>query len=302
MSSIGDLSKSTSSTSCEDALVDVEQRHVAAEAAGSDVVATLGLSLMRSSSSLGARLARCRSRWARGRTAAGRPARRSRPACSSRAPTGQTSTALSVTVGVGVPPRPAPALTAMRLCVPRPTNSKTFLPSRSREARTQRAHRMQRLRSMKMSGCEASTSRIGNWYGILRARDAEAVGQGLQLAVAALLAEHAEVVALDEEHLDEVRRGARCSSAVSFSTTMPGATGWVQAACGPAVDQHRADPAAAVAASSPCMCAQPRDVDARRRRRPRRMVWPGSRLDLAAVDGECESGLAHDSVPHPELR
>ena len=36
-----------------------------------------------------------------------------------------------------------------------------------------------------------------------RRQDAEAVGQGLQLAVAALLAEHAEVVALDEQHLDQ---------------------------------------------------------------------------------------------------
>jgi hypothetical protein len=33
MSSMGDLSKSTSSTSLQDAVVDVEQRHVAAEAA-----------------------------------------------------------------------------------------------------------------------------------------------------------------------------------------------------------------------------------------------------------------------------
>ena len=39
---------------------------------------------------------------------------------------------------------------------------------------------------------------------VLRRGDAEPVGQGLQLAVAALLAEHAEVVALDEQHLDDV--------------------------------------------------------------------------------------------------
>jgi hypothetical protein len=37
------------------------------------------------------------------------------------------------------------------------------------------------------------------------------------------------VVALDEQHVDESRRRVR-SSGVSFSTTIPAATGWVQAA------------------------------------------------------------------------
>ena len=40
--------------------------------------------------------------------------------------------------------------------------------------------------------------------GVLRRGDAEPVGQRLQLARAALLAEHAKVVALDEEHVDQV--------------------------------------------------------------------------------------------------
>ena len=48
--------------------------------------------------------------------------------------------------------RSASPLTASRFCGPRPTNPKIDLPSTSREVRTQRAQRMQRLRSMKISG------------------------------------------------------------------------------------------------------------------------------------------------------
>src|SRR5210317_1856346 len=39
---------------------------------------------------------------------------------------------------------------------------------------------------------------------VLRCGDAEPVGRGLQLAVTALFTEHAEVVALDEDHVDQV--------------------------------------------------------------------------------------------------
>jgi hypothetical protein len=54
---------------------------------------------------------------------------------------------------------PSTLSTAIRLCGPRLTKSKTCLWSRSREARTHRAQRMHRLWSRKTSGCEASTLR-----------------------------------------------------------------------------------------------------------------------------------------------
>ena len=168
---------------------------------------------------------------------------------------------------MSVSARPASALTAMRLCGPRPTNWKTFLPSRSRRGAHAAAAQDAAVAVDEDVRMQASTLRLGNMVRDTRRRDAEPVGQGLQLAVAALLAEHAEVVALDEQHVDEVPPHGLDLGHLVLDHVMPWSDRLGAGRLRPAVDQHRADAAAAVGAQL-LVVAEPRDVDARLRRPP----------------------------------
>ena len=121
---------------------------------------------------------------------------------------------------------------------------------------------MQRFRSRYTSGCERSMSRSGLRSAYFGRRDPEAVRQGLQLAVAALLAEHAEVVALGKQHVDDVapelehlRRLALDHHARRHRLHARGLDA--------PVDAHRADAAAAVR-DQVLERAQVRNVDAGR--------------------------------------
>ena len=60
---------------------------------------------------------------------------------------------------------PLTELTTSRLLMPRPAMPNTFLPSFSLLARTHRLQKMQRLWSIMISGCEASTSRFSKKCG-----------------------------------------------------------------------------------------------------------------------------------------
>ena len=152
------------------------------------------------------------------------------------------------------------------------------------EARTHSSHMMQRLKSSSTSGCEASTSRAGKKCSKCGRQHFEVVGQRLQLAVAALFAARAEVIALDEQHLQQRRAGSVELRRVASPPPARHAPGCVQAASRAAVDHHRAQLAAAVRLELRVV-AQVRDEDAgrqrrlqdRSRRRSKCTAWPSRR-------------------------
>jgi hypothetical protein len=125
---------------------------------------------------------------------------------------------------------------------------------------------------------------------VARRRDAEAIAHRLQLAVAALLAEHAEVVALDEEHLHE-HLSVLVQSLASRSRRPPLLHRLGAGARRATVDAHRADTAAAERLDAG-LVAEARDVDAggicgfddR---------LAGLGLDRLAVDLEADGLVAH---------
>ena len=128
---------------------------------------------------------------------------------------------------------------------------------------------------------------------VARGQDAEAVGQGLQLAVAALLAEHAVVVPLHEQHLDEAAAVLLEGLGLVVHHHALGrgrGAGRLRAA----VDHHRADPAGAEGRQV-LVGAQARDVHAGLvgglEDRLARLAF-----DLDPVDGE-EEALAHGAHP-----
>ena len=126
---------------------------------------------------------------------------------------------------------------------------------------------MQRLKSSRMSGCDASTGRFGKKWSRSRGQHAEVVGHRLQQAVAALLAGRAEVVALDEQHLHQACAGSRSASRCC-SRPPCRRCGRHRAGSGrAAVDLHRADLAAAVRLEVRVV-AEVRDVDAGGERPP----------------------------------
>ena len=176
----------------EQALVDVEQRHVAAEAAGQRDGGDLELaSAVRRR--LGAHRALLRRVDCDDRlqvVSAAAPIGTAKPRRLGRiAPTGQTLRRRVGQRDVGVGQPAAVAVDDAGACRCRGRRcANTFLPSTSRLARTHSSHRMQRLKSSRMSGCEASTGAVGIELVEVRRHHAEVVGDGLQLAVAALLA------------------------------------------------------------------------------------------------------------------
>ena len=154
----------------EEALVDVEERHVAAEAAGQRRRGDLELAGGGASMAVIAsprptrrsrRSRRRAPRWASRRTRAARSACRSRgPWAGSRPPGRRARPCRSPAKSVSAS-RPVRAFTMSRVRMPRPESAKTFLRSTSRLARTHSEQRMQRLKSSSTSGCEASTGRSG---------------------------------------------------------------------------------------------------------------------------------------------
>ena len=184
--------------------------------------------------------------------AARRSARRSRAAWAGSRPPGRCCAARSLSAMSLSASLPLALLTIRCVPMPRPAIANTFLPSTSRLARTHSSHRMQRLKSSRMSGWRGVHRAVGIELLEVRAVHAQLVGHGLQQAVAALLAGGAEVVALDEQHLQQ-RLALRVQLlGVGFSTSWPAAAGSGAGRAGAAVDLDGAQRQEPCGAKSGC--------------------------------------------------
>ncbi len=139
---------------------------------------------------------------------AGRAAVRLLPSAMARpfsnsAPVGQTWTHLPQLVHVVDSPHGVPMSVTTRASMPDPMTSQVCAPSISSHTRTQRTHMMHRLWSMAKSGWLASMPTDGIDDRQLEVVDPQVRGQVLQLAVAVGDADRADVVALEEQHLDD---------------------------------------------------------------------------------------------------
>ena len=122
---------------------------------------------------------------------------------SNSAPVGQTWTHLPQLVQVVDSPHGVPMSVTTRASMPEPITSQVWAPSISSQTRTQRMHMMQRLWSIANSGWQASMPTDGLMTGSSKWSTPQLLGQVLQLAVVVGDADRADVVALDEQHLDD---------------------------------------------------------------------------------------------------
>jgi len=119
---------------------------------------------------------------------------------------------------------------------------------------------------------------------------AEAIGHGLQFAIAAGLADGAEVVAFVEQHLDQV--AAQGTEVVGLVLDRKaGGSGLGAGGDAAPAGLDGADPAAALMAQT-FVVAEARDVDARRIGGLHDRL-PGRGVDGDAIDGEGEGAVLH---------
>ncbi len=128
----------------------------------------------------------------------------------------------------------------------------------------------------------------------MRIEHFEIVGEGLQLAIAALFAAGAEMVALDEQHLQQNAAAAVQLRRVALDFLARHGLGGAGRKVA-AIDDHRAELARAVRRKLR-MGAEMRDIDARgERRRQDGLAW--LKAYLFAVDGQLVGDFRHASAP-----